>query len=135
MSNTIIRGGTIRVAATPQPHAHWEHFYHATAANLGGGVTAWMPDMLSHIRFKTISTAETIKVQGTKDGTNYTDLTPIDESTGLPFASVNLTSGSYRLPNKTYGQFRQFKFIKSGSTNPGHVVFVVVRSKPPGAGY
>jgi len=94
--------------------------YSGTAAAMG--TTDFTTDYTSDIRFSTSSSGgETIKVQGTKDGTNFVDLLPVTEATGLKVTSAALATGNYALPLKEFGHFRQFKFVKSAAVQTGTV--------------
>lgn len=100
------------------------------------GTTSYIPHIVSDIRFKvTALGAETIKVSGSKDNSNFTDLTPIDESTGLPFASVNLTTGAFVLKIKNNAQWNFFKFTKSATTSAGLVVLTCALTRPVTGSY
>lgn len=108
------------------PYSYYK-VYQGTAAAMG--TTDFLFDAISDIRFQTISTGgETIKIQGTVDGTNFDDLTPNNDTTGQPVSSVNLASGNYTLPLLKFGHYKQFKFVKSAAVQSGTAVFTV--SKP-----
>ena len=90
--------------------------------------TDFLFDAISDIRFQTVSTGgETIKIQGSVDGTNYDDLTPSIETTGMIVSSVNLASGNYVLPLHKFGHYKKFKFVKSAGVSSGTAIFVVAR--------
>lgn len=94
------------------------------------GTTDFMTDYISDIRFSTSSSGgETIKVQGTKDGTNFVDLKPVNEATGNHVTSAALATGNYVLPLKEFGHFRQFKFVKSAGVQTGTVGVAFTRPK------
>jgi hypothetical protein len=133
MTNTIVRGNT-----QPNPNninAAYPYLLllHGTAAALGK--TSYLPNITSVVRFQTISTTETIKISGSKDDSTYVDLLPVNEATGQPVTSVALATGSYRLPLKNFGQFRFFKFTKSGAVNDGVVAVSTTLSRPVAAAY
>lgn len=109
-----------------QPYAQLEVFNEVTAAAVG--TSAWMPKMLGDLRFVTASTGgETIQVQGSKNGSTWIVLTPIIETTGNPAASSNLASGTYKLPLRTFGHFRQFRWVKSAAVQRSTVAYAVAR--------
>lgn len=108
----------------------WSYPYYAYATDTATALltTDFLFDIVSDIRFKTTSSGgETIKIQGSTDGTNYDDLTPMLESTGQPVSSVNLATGAYSLPIFQFGHYRIFKFVKSAGVQTGVAVFVAVR--------
>jgi hypothetical protein len=127
MSN--IRGGALPGFASPINGIFPQYlfFVQSTAANLGGAsaITAYLPAIRGHVRFVTFTSgAETIKIQGSRDRSTWSDLTPIDETTGNPASSVQLTTGGpkyWRLPIKEAGRWRHFQFVKSAGTNQGIV--------------
>lgn len=112
----------------------------STAANLGGAaaITAYLPATKGHIRFCTFTSgAETIKVSGSKDGTNYTDLYPIDETTGNILSTVQLTTGGFkfwRIPTRDAARWRFFKFTKSAGANQGIVLLACASQEVAGGG-
>ena len=94
------------------------------------GTTGYLPAIKGAVRFVTITSgAETIKVSGSKDNVNFTDLYPIDETTGNTLATVQLTTGSlkyWRLKARDAGAFRFFKFTKSAAVQSGTVFLTCI---------
>lgn len=134
MTNTINRGGPSSNSPTNINSGYpYLLLLSDTAAALGK--TSYLPNITSVIRFKTVSTTETIKVSGSKDDTTYVDLKPIDEATGTPVTAVALPTGTYRLPLKNFGQFRFFKFTKSAASNAGIVTLTCILSRPVASAY
>jgi len=100
------------------------------------GTTGFIPHIVSDIRFKvTTGGAETIKISASKDNANFTDLIPIDESTGLAFASANLTTGAFVLKVKNNAQWKFFKFTKSATASAGTVVLACALTRPVSGSY
>ena len=67
------------------------------------GTTSYIPHIVSDIRFKiTTNGAETIKVSGSKDNSNFTDLTPIDDD-----ALLDEVTALVERPNVLVGQFEE----------------------------
>ena len=139
MSN--VRGGTVPGfnATMNQIPVQYLFFVQSTAANLGGAtsVTAYLPAIKGSVRFVTFTSgAETIKVQVSKDGTTFNDYIPIDETTGNVAANVQLTTGGpkyWRIPVKTAGQWRFFKFVKSAGVQQGIVALACPVQEMPAA--
>lgn len=108
-----------------QPRAHNDVFHGVAAAV---GTSAFIPKMIGNAEvFVAVTGGETMKIQGSKDGTIFVDLTPFDKLTGNKTASVNLPSGNYILPLKNFGHLRQFKFIKSAGVQDSVVSLAVPR--------
>lgn len=124
--------GTPGMAGSAQQMQFFPYLASFSGTAAAVGTTAAIKTLISPLRFITASTGgETIKISASKDGTNYTDLTPIDESTGLPAASVNLASGTYRIPAKKAGAWVHFKFTKSAAVQAGSVAVGAALRRPP----
>ncbi len=106
------------------------YVYYAYATDTAAALltTDFLFDAISDFRFKVTATGgETIKIQGSVDGTNYDDLTPSIETTGMVVSSVNLATGAYVLPLHKFGHYKIFKFVKSAGVQSGTALFVVAR--------
>ena len=105
----------------PKDHALNLKLYVATAAAVGT-TTRPAPFCYGDLLISTNSTAETIAVTASLDGTNYTaTLLPFDLSTGLDHATGALATGNYVIPYRVHSSFNFFKFTKSGAVNPSSV--------------
>lgn len=135
MTNTRIPAVPGHTGALSQNRGYpYYALFSGTAAALG--TSANIASLTSDLRFATTSTGgETIKISGSKDNVNFTDLLPINEATGLPVTSVNLATGSYRIPMLKAGQWRHFKFTKSAAVQTGSAVIAAVLPRPAGAPY
>jgi len=100
-------------------------YYNGYKPATGTGTNHQLPNKaIGDIVFSTVSTTDTIAVTCSTDGTNYEaalngsgkELVIFDESTGLPHATGNLATGTYRIPYRYHQQFQTIKFTKSGTT-------------------
>lgn len=115
-----------RIGAQPGQGQPYSYYKYASATAAAVMSTAFLPKMIGDARFKlTISASETITVQGSKNGTNFDVLNPINEATGNKLASTNLVAGVYKLPLKSFGHYRMFKFVGSGTADTKTVLFTV----------
>jgi hypothetical protein len=115
--------GKIGVQNRTQPDVYYKYASATAAAVM---TASFQKKMLGDARFKlTISGSETIAVWGSKNGTNFELLTPILETTGNKPASSDLVAGLYRLPLKSFGHYRQFKWVGSSTSDTKTVLFVV----------
>lgn len=109
----------------------FSHFELASGTVAAVLTTAYIQDPLSDWRFKvTLLGGETLKVEGTTNGTNFKTITVVDESTGNRVTAALqavLPSGSYKIPLREYGQFRQFKFTKSAAVQAVTLAVAVAR--------
>lgn len=102
------------------------YFKYASATAAAVMTASFQKKMLGSARFKlTFSGSETMAVWGSKNGTNFELLTPIDEATGNKTTSSNLVAGTYRLPLKSFGHYRQFKWVGSSTVDTKTVLFAV----------
>ena len=102
-------------------------YYNGSKPKTGTGTDYQLPNRaVGDLIFTTSTTTDTINVQGSYDGTNYESVASlatvlIDDSTGLPVASANLASGTYRIPFRVHYAFQTIKFTKVGTANMGAV--------------
>lgn len=83
------------------------------------------PDMYP-VKFHVMATGgETIKLQGTRNGTVWEDVTPITVSTGRA-ASLTLATGEYQV---TFGPWEAFRFVKSAGVAIGTVAWAAANIK------
>lgn len=111
-----------------QPHEGQPdvYFKYASATAAAVMTTSFQKKMLGDARFKlTFSGSETITVSASRNGTNYETIKPVDEATGNPVAAAALVAGTYKLPLKSFGHYRQFKFTGSSTVDTKTVLFVV----------
>jgi len=102
----------------------------STAAAVGT-ITSPMPYQWGDMKISTVSTAETIAITASTDGTNYSaTLIPFDLSTGLDHPTGALATGNYVLPVRIHGAFQFFKFTKSGAVNPSSVAVARLAQVP-----
>jgi len=114
LSLTVVASGTTAMLT----------YYNGYKPPTGTGTDYNLPNYgVGDLIFATVSTTDTISVTGSTDGTNYeaafntsgADPVIFSMATGLPAASQNLASGTYRIPYRFHQRYRTFQFTKSGT--------------------
>ena len=111
-------------------------YYNGYKPKTGTGTDYQLPNRaVGDIVFTTATTTDTVNVTASYDGTNYESAASLatvifDDATGLPVASVNLASGTYRIPYRVHQAFQTIKFTKNGTASMGGVSVAKIITVP-----